>query len=112
MHFLAETLVELLGIPENYAEHGGSVDHLIDVVHWFMLALFVGWTGFFLLACWKFWQRRSPKAASKQWTDTLTSTLYCNAIYEYPRFRMAPPSWKPEIRLSGRRRCPEQTTGG
>jgi hypothetical protein len=47
MHFLADTLVEHLGIPENYAEHGGSVDHLIDVVHWFMLVLFVGWTGFF-----------------------------------------------------------------
>lgn len=53
----------LLGLPENFSEHGGSVDHLIEVVHWFMLVLFVGWTTFFFLCCWKFWQRRSPKAA-------------------------------------------------
>ena len=39
MDLLASTLVEYMGIPENYAEHGGSVDHMIDVVHWFMLAL-------------------------------------------------------------------------
>ncbi len=37
-----------LGIPENFAEHGSGVDHMIDVVHWFMLALFVFWTAFFL----------------------------------------------------------------
>ena len=83
MHFLAETLVELLGIPENYAEHGGSVDHLIDVVHWFMLALFVGWTGFFLLACWKFWQRRSPKASYHGVQNHVTTHLEIGvAIFE------------------------------
>ena len=31
------TFSELLGLPENYSAHGGSVDHMIMVVHWFML---------------------------------------------------------------------------
>ncbi|MBT44310.1 MAG: hypothetical protein CL922_02520, partial [Deltaproteobacteria bacterium] len=75
MHFLADTLVEHLGIPENYAEHGGSVDHMIDVVHWFMLVLFVGWTGYFLLACWKFWQRRHPKASYRGVQNHVTTHL-------------------------------------
>ena len=54
---------KLLGIPENYAEHGGSVDHMIDVVHWFMAGLFVGWTIFFFVACWRFWHRRNKEAS-------------------------------------------------
>jgi cytochrome c oxidase subunit 2 len=57
------TPAKLLGIPENFAEHGGSVDHLIDVVHYFMIALFVGWTLFFFVAIFRFWRRKSPKAS-------------------------------------------------
>jgi cytochrome c oxidase subunit II len=54
---------KFLGIPENYSAHGGDVDHLIDVVHWFMIALFVGWTLFFLFCIFRFWHRRNPKAS-------------------------------------------------
>lgn len=54
---------KFLGIPENYSAHGGQVDHLIDVVHWFMAALFVGWSLFFLFCLFRFWHRRNPKAS-------------------------------------------------
>jgi cytochrome c oxidase subunit 2 len=57
------TFSELLGLPENYSAHGGHVDHLIIVVHWFMLALFVGWTAFFFVCLFKFWHKRNPKAS-------------------------------------------------
>lgn len=53
---------KFFGIPENMSAHGGQVDHMIDVVHWFMIVLFVGWTLFFLLCLFKFWHRRHPKA--------------------------------------------------
>lgn len=53
---------KFLGIPENYSAHGGQVDHMIDVVHWFMIALFVGWTLFFLYCLFRFWHKNSPKA--------------------------------------------------
>ena len=52
-----------LGIPENYSQHGGQVDHLIDIIHWFMLALGVGWTVFFLFCIWYFRSSRNPKAS-------------------------------------------------
>lgn len=54
---------KFLGIPENYSAHGGDVDHLIDVVHWFMFALFIGWSLFFLVCLFRFWHRRNPKAS-------------------------------------------------
>jgi len=57
------TFSELIGLPENFSAHGGHVDHLIVVVHWFMLALFVGWTAFFFVCLWKFWHKRNPKAS-------------------------------------------------
>lgn len=50
------------GIPENYSLHGDGIDHTIDVVQWFMTALFVGWTIFFLYAIIRFWHKRNPKA--------------------------------------------------
>lgn len=54
---------KLLGIPENFSAHGGRVDHLIDVVHWFMLALFVGWSLFFLYCLIRFRASANPKAS-------------------------------------------------
>lgn len=54
---------ELIGLQENFSEHGGEVDHLIVVVHWFMLALFVGWTIFFFVCLFKFWHKKNPKAS-------------------------------------------------
>jgi cytochrome c oxidase subunit 2 len=36
---------------------------MIDVVHWFMIVLFVGWTLFFLFCLFRFWHRRNPKAS-------------------------------------------------
>lgn len=52
-----------LGLPDNYSAHGGQVDHLLDVVHWFMIALFVGWTIFFFICLFRFWHKRSRKAS-------------------------------------------------
>ena len=57
------SISKLLGIPENYAEHCGSVDSLIVVVHAFMMVLFVGWTIWFFICCFKFWNRFSKKAS-------------------------------------------------
>ncbi|MFD2258017.1 cytochrome c oxidase subunit II [Luteolibacter algae] len=54
---------KFLGLPDNYSAHGGQVDHLLDVVHWFMLALFIGWTIFFFICLFKFWHKKNPKAS-------------------------------------------------
>jgi len=57
------TPTKLLGIPENYAEHGGDVDAIIDVVHYFMIALGVGWTIFFFVCLYLFRSGRNKKAS-------------------------------------------------
>lgn len=54
---------KFLGIPENFSAHGGRVDHMLDVIHWFMIALFIGWTAFFLFCLIRFRASANPKAS-------------------------------------------------
>ena len=54
---------EFLGLPPNAAEHGYQIDHFIEFSHWFMAALFVGWSAFFVYVLIRFRQRRNPVAS-------------------------------------------------
>lgn len=51
-----------LGIIDNAAKHGPAVDDMLEFVHWFMLALFVGWSIFFIYTLIRFRRSRNPKA--------------------------------------------------
>lgn len=53
---------KLLGIPPAAADHALQIDHMLEVVHWFMLFLFVGWSLFFLYMLWRFRASRNPRA--------------------------------------------------
>lgn len=53
---------KLLGLPVLAAESGRSVDELIIFIHWLMIALFVGWFGYFVFCLWRFNARRNAKA--------------------------------------------------
>src|ERR1043165_6792026 len=53
---------KLLGLPELASQHGVDVDKFIVYVHWLMIALFIGWGGYFLYALWRFRSSRNPKA--------------------------------------------------
>lgn len=55
-------LNKLTGIPEVHSEHGQMVDHMLELVHWFMLLLFVGWSIFLVITLWRGYHRRRPKA--------------------------------------------------
>ncbi len=33
-------------LPPNVSVHGAEVDNLLNIIHWFMLVLFVGWSIF------------------------------------------------------------------
>ena len=78
--FTALNWSEWLGIPENYSDHGGNVDHLIDIVHWFMFALFVGWTLFFLFCLWKFRASKNPKASYHGVTSHISSHMEIGVV--------------------------------
>jgi cytochrome c oxidase subunit 2 len=53
---------EWLGLPVPAAAHAGDVDQIMSLVHWLMLALFVGWSAFFVFVLVRFRRRRQPVA--------------------------------------------------
>lgn len=55
-------LNKLLGIVSNASEHGRAVEHMLEMCHWFMLVLGLGWGAFFLLTVYKFRRSKNPKA--------------------------------------------------
>lgn len=53
---------EFLGQPANASEHGFQIDQFIEFSHWFMGALFVGWSSFFIYVLIRFRKGRHPVA--------------------------------------------------
>jgi cytochrome c oxidase subunit II len=53
---------EFLGMPPNASSHGYQIDHIIEFCHWFMGALFFGWSAFFIFVLIRFRKRRHPVA--------------------------------------------------
>ena len=53
---------EFLGEPANASEHGFQIDHIIEFSHWFMGALFLGWSAFFIYVLIRFRKGRHPVA--------------------------------------------------
>ena len=53
---------EFLGQPPNASEHGHQIDHILEFSHWFMAALFLGWSAFFTYVLIRFRRSRNPVA--------------------------------------------------
>ncbi|MBI3765087.1 MAG: hypothetical protein HY277_01120 [Ignavibacteriales bacterium] len=53
---------QFLGLPPDGSAHGPAIDHLIGLVHWLMLVLFVGWGAFYIFTLIRFRKSRNPKA--------------------------------------------------
>ncbi len=53
-------------LPVNISTHGGQVDQILSVLHWFMGALFVGWGVYFIYCLLRFRQSANPKATYTQ----------------------------------------------
>ena len=53
---------EFLGQPPNVSEHGFQIDHILEFCHWFMGALFVGWSAYFIYVLIRFRRSRHPVA--------------------------------------------------
>ncbi|MFO1477973.1 MAG: cytochrome c oxidase subunit II [Verrucomicrobiota bacterium] len=56
------SLNQWLGLPPLAANGAQHVDALIVYVHLLMIALFVGWLGYFAFTLWRFRRERNPKA--------------------------------------------------
>ncbi len=53
---------EFLGQPPNASFHGYQIDHILEFCHWFMGALFLGWSAFFVFVLIRFRKGRHPAA--------------------------------------------------
>ncbi len=56
---VADTYGSLM--PPLFSEHGGAVDSLIIILHWFMILFFIGW-GIFFTYCLVRFRRRPGRA--------------------------------------------------
>ena len=54
---------QFLGLPPDGSAHGPAIDHLIGLVHWLMLLLFVGWGTFYIFTLIRFRKSKNPKAS-------------------------------------------------
>lgn len=66
---------ELLGQPANASVHGYQVDQFIEICHWFMAALFVGWSAFFVFVLIRFRRKRHPVADYQGVTSGISTHL-------------------------------------
>ena len=77
---LAFSLSELFGLPENYRANGDQVGHMIEVINWFSLVLFIGWTAFFLFCLVRFRKSKNPKASYSGVESHLSTHLEVGVI--------------------------------
>jgi cytochrome c oxidase subunit 2 len=56
-------MLKNLWLPAQAATHAASVDHMVILVHWLMLVLFVGWGAFFVYVLVRFRKGANPKAS-------------------------------------------------
>src|SRR6478672_4146098 len=68
--------MKFLGLPLVGSQHGADVDNLILYVHLLMIALFVGWSAYFLYTIWRFRRSRNPKA------DYVGTTTHASSYIE------------------------------
>lgn len=58
-----ESINDVIFMHEIASKHGLIGNHMLAVLHWFMLILFIGWTAFLITILWKFRAKKNPKAS-------------------------------------------------
>ena len=68
-------IIEALGITPNASLHGYAIDSMLEMLHWFMAVLFVGWGSFYFYTLWRFHHKKNPKANYVGTTSHLPTKL-------------------------------------
>ena len=68
------------GLPPDISTYGPAIDHLIIVVHWFMLVLFVGWGCFFVYCLIRFRQKPGHAASYESSHSKLPKALEVGVV--------------------------------
>jgi cytochrome c oxidase subunit II len=73
-------LNKLMGIPPVSSKHGEMVDHMLELVHWVMLALFIGWGLFITYSLIRFARKRNARACYQGVRGNASSHLEIGVI--------------------------------
>ncbi|MDC0322214.1 hypothetical protein OAL55_02500, partial [Verrucomicrobiales bacterium] len=57
-----EWINEILYMHELASEHAEIGNHVLAIIHWFVAALTIFWTGFLVVILWKFRRKKHPSA--------------------------------------------------
>lgn len=55
-------MLNYLGLPVQASAHAGEIDHMLSLVHWLMVVMFVGWGVFFIFVLFRFRKGANPRA--------------------------------------------------
>src|SRR5262245_53795158 len=55
-------MLSYLGLPVQASEHAAEIDHMLSLVHWMMLLMFIGWGVFFIYVLFRFRKGSNPRA--------------------------------------------------
>lgn len=69
-----------IGQTPNASEHGGLVDHMLGFVHWFMLALFIGWSIYLCITFYRFNNKRTRNADYRGVTGHATTHIEIGVV--------------------------------
>ena len=72
--------LKLFNLPVNASSHGHEVDMIIYLVHILMIALFVGWGVYFVVAMVRFRKGRNPKANYRGITSHFTTWIEAGVV--------------------------------
>lgn len=73
-------LNKLFGLPAYASEHGKMVDHMLELVHWFMLLLFIGWSIFLTYVIIRYRAGANPRAIYRGVSSTASSHIEIGVI--------------------------------
>ena len=68
-------IIEALGICPNASQHGYVIDSMLEMLHWFMAILFIGWGSFYAYTLWRFRASKHPRASYTGTTSHLPTKL-------------------------------------
>jgi len=68
-------MLNYLGLPVQASTHAPDIDHMISLIHWLMLVLFVGWGAFFAFVLVRFRKSANPKASYAGTEGKLSKTV-------------------------------------
>jgi cytochrome c oxidase subunit 2 len=55
-------MLKYLGLPVAASAHAAEIDHMLSLVHWLMLFMFIGWGLFFIYVLYRFRRGANPRA--------------------------------------------------